>query len=168
MRAGEGFLAEVVRAWEASTEPASRAGASVAMSRTGLVMGGGGGAFPPLRRLAGLGLAGPMGSGKQWWSWVSLRDVARALAFLVDRRDVTGPVNVVGPDPQRQREVAKELASILGRPGVLPAPAPAIRIVLGEAASEVLSSLRVLPVRLQEAGFDYRDETFRSAAEAIR
>src|SRR4051794_1270068 len=100
---GHGFLAEVAQAWETATRAATAAGAPVATSRTGLVMSRTGGAFEPLVRLGRLGLAGPLASGHQWWPWISLDDVVRAMAFLVDRRDITGPVNVVGPEPLRQK-----------------------------------------------------------------
>ncbi len=153
--AGEGFLADVVQAWESATEPASAAGASVAMSRTGLVMSRGGGAFAPLVRLGRLGMAGSLGSGKQYWPWITLDDVVRALVHLVDHRDVIGPVNVVGPDPTRQKAVVDELGRQLGRPTVLPAPAFALRVALGEFSSEVLGSQRVVPTALQASGFEF-------------
>lgn len=152
---GTGFLAEVAQAWEASTAAAAAAGAPVAMSRTGLVMSRSGGAFEPLVRLGRLGLAGPLGSGHQWWSWVTVDDVVRAMVFLVDRRDVLGPVNVVGPEPLRQKEVADEIGRQLGRPTVLPAPSFALRAVLGEFSGEVTGSQRVVPTRLRDLGFEW-------------
>ena len=164
---GTGFLAEVARAWEASTAPASAAGAPVAMSRTGLVMSRTGGAFEPLVRLGRLGLAGPLGSGRQWWAWVTLDDVVRALAHLVDRRDITGPVNVVGPEPLRQKELVAEIGRQLGRPTLLPAPAFALRAVLGEFSGEVTGSRRVVPARLRESGFEWVHDTLSSAVATI-
>lgn len=164
---GEGFLAEVVRAWEEATEPASAAGAPVAMSRTGLVMARGGGAFAPLVRLGKLGLAGPLGSGHQYWPWITLDDVVRALVHLVDHREVVGPVNVVGPDPLPQKAVVDELGRQLGRPTVVPAPAFALRAVLGEFSSEVLGSQRVVPDRLRESGFQYVHGDIASAVATI-
>lgn len=164
---GTGFVAEVARAWEASTAPASAAGAPVAMSRTGLVMSRTGGAFEPLVRLGRLGLAGPLGSGRQWWAWVTLDDVVRALVHLVDRRDITGPVNVVGPEPLRQKELVQEIGRQLGRPTVLPAPAFALRAVLGEFSSEVTASRRVIPTRLRESGFEWVHGSITSAVATI-
>jgi uncharacterized protein (TIGR01777 family) len=164
---GSGFLAEVAQAWEASTVAASAAGAPVAMSRTGLVMSRTGGAFEPLVRLGKLGLAGPLGSGRQWWAWVTLDDVVRALVFMVDRRDITGPVNVVGPEPLRQKEVVGEIGRQLGRPSVLPAPSFALRAVLGEFAGEVTGSQRVVPTRLRESGFDWVHGTIASAVATL-
>jgi uncharacterized protein (TIGR01777 family) len=164
---GAGFLAEVAQAWEASTVAASAAGAPVAMSRTGLVMSRTGGAFEPLVRLGTLGLAGPLGSGRQWWSWVTIDDVVRAMVFMVDRRDITGPVNVVGPEPLRQKEVVDEIGRQLGRPTVLPAPSFALRAVLGEFSGEVTGSQRVVPTRLRESGFEWVHGTIASAVATI-
>jgi uncharacterized protein (TIGR01777 family) len=164
---GTGFIAEVARAWEASTAPASAAGAPVAMSRTGLVMSRTGGAIEPLVRLGRLGLAGHLGSGRQWWAWVTLDDVVRALVHLVDRRDITGPVNVVGPEPLRQKELVQEIGRQLGRPTVVPAPAFALRAVLGEFSGEVTASRRVIPTRLRESGFEWVHGTISSAVATI-
>ena len=164
---GTGFLAEVVQAWEASTAAAAVAGAPVAMSRTGLVMSRSGGAFEPLVRLGRLGLAGPLGSGRQWWAWVTLDDVIRALVFLVDRRDILGPVNVVGPEPLRQKQVVDEIGRQLGRPTVVPAPGFALRAVLGEVAGEVTASQRVVPTRLRENGFEWIHDSISSAVATI-
>ena len=164
---GSGFLPEVAQAWERATEPASAAGAPVAMSRTGLVMARGGGAFGPLVRLGGFGLAGPLGSGRQYWPWITLDDVVRALAHLVDRRDIVGPVNVVGPDPLPQKEIADEIGRQLGRPTAVPTPAFALRAALGEFASEVTGSRRVVPVRLRESGFTWVQDSISSAVATI-
>ena len=164
---GTGFLAEVVQAWEASTAAAGAAGAPVAMSRTGLVMSRTGGAFEALVRLGRLGLAGPLGSGRQWWAWVTLDDVIRALVFLVDRRDILGPVNVVGPEPLRQKQVVDEIGRQLGRPTVVPAPGFALRAVLGEVAGEVTGSQRVVPTRLRENGFEWVHDSISSAVATI-
>ena len=164
---GTGFIAEVAQAWEASTVAANAAGAPVAMSRTGLVMARKGGAFEPLVRLGKLGLAGPLASGRQWWAWVALDDVVRALVLLVDRRDILGPVNVVGPEPLHQKEVVDEIGRQLGRPTVLPAPGFALRAVLGEFASEVTGSQRVVPTRLRESGFEWIHGTISSAVATI-
>jgi uncharacterized protein len=164
---GTGFLAEVAQAWEASTASASAAGAPVAMSRTGLVMSRSGGAFEPLVRLGKLGLAGPLGSGRQWWAWVTLDDVVRALVHLLDRRDITGPVNVVGPEPLREKQLVDEIGRQLGRPTVLPAPAFALRAVLGEFSGEVTGSRRVVPTRLRESGFEWVHDSISSAVASI-
>ena len=154
---GEGFVTEMVRAWEDSADPARAAGLSVAHPRTGLVMAATGGALERMTTLARLGINGPLGSGRQWWSWISLRDTVAALAHLVDHPDIRGPVNVVAPEPQRQRDVARALGHALHRPSVLPAPAFGVRLVLGGFADEVLTSKRVSPGRLLETGFTHQD-----------
>ena len=160
---GTGFLSEVVRAWEAAAAPAVEAGASVALARTGLVLAPGGGALGPLIRLGRLGLAGPLGSGRQYWPWITLEDEVRAFAHLVDTPEVTGPVNLVGPSPARQRDVASALGSALHRPAVLPAPAFALRAALGEFAVDILASQRVVGGRLVGSGFSHAHGTIDAA-----
>ncbi|MGL5817032.1 MAG: TIGR01777 family oxidoreductase [Phycicoccus sp.] len=150
---GSGFLVDVVRAWEAAAAPAVEAGAPVAFARTGLVMSPEGGAFGRLLRLARLGLAGPLGNGRQFWPWITLVDEVRALLHLLDHPDVTGPVNLVGAEPHRQAEVARAIGRTLGRPAVLPAPGIALRAVLGEFAGEILGGQRVVGEALIESGF---------------
>jgi len=164
---GDGFLTEVVRAWEGAARAAADAGAPVALARTGLVMAKGGGAFAPLLTLGRLGLAGPLGSGRQFWSWISLRDTVRAFVHLVDRPELTGPVNLVGPDPVRQREVVAELGRQLGRPTLLPAPAFAMRLLVGELAGDILSSQRVVAGALRDSGFAYDHATLAAAVRSI-
>ena len=164
---GSGFLADVVRAWESATQPAIDAGASVSMARTGLVMSPRAGAFAPLLRLARLGLGGPLGSGKQYWPWITLSDEVRALTHLVDHRDVTGPVNLVGPHPVPQIEVSRELGRQLGRPSVLPAPAFALRIIVGGFASDILGSQRVMPTVLAGSGFTHEHATLPDAIATL-
>lgn len=164
---GEGFLADVVRAWEAATQVAVDAGAPVALARTGLVMATGAGAFAPLIRLGRLGLGGPLGSGKQYWPWITLGDEVRALLHLVDHREITGPVNLVGPDPVPQIEVSREIGRQLGRPSILPAPAFALRIIVGGFASDILGSQRVMPTVLTGSGFAYADGTLAEAVATL-
>lgn len=164
---GAGFLADVVRAWEAATQAAVEAGASVSMARTGLVVSPGAGAFAPLVRLARLGLAGPLGSGRQYWPWITLADEVRALAHLIDHREVTGPVNLVGPDPVPQVEVVRELGRQLNRPALLPAPSFALRIILGGFASDVLGSQRVMPAVLDGSGFTFEHPTLAAAMATL-
>lgn len=154
---GLGFLAEVCRAWEGATQAASAAGAPVTLARTGLVMSGAGGALAPLVRATRLGAGGPMGSGRQFWPVISRRDEIAALLFLLDHPDLTGPVNLVGVEPPRQREVAGALGRLLHRPAILPAPGAALRAVIGEFAGEIMASQRVLPDRLLAAGFVHQD-----------
>ena len=159
---GQGFLADVVRAWEAATLPAQKAGLRVAHARTGLVLTPVGGAMGRVLPLARFGLAGPLGTGRQYWSWITLHDELRALAHLIDQ-DVVGPVNLVSTQPLRQGEVMKALGAQLRRPAVLPAPALALKVALGEFASDILASARVLPTVLAESGFVFEHDNIHSA-----
>jgi uncharacterized protein (TIGR01777 family) len=164
---GEGFLADVVRAWEAETAPAAAAGIRVTLARTGLVMSPTGGAFGRLLPLLKLGVAGPLGSGRQWWAWITLDDEVAALEFLLEK-DVDGPVNLSAPNPQRQGELTRALGRAFRRPAILPAPAFALRLALGEFSADVLSSTRMVPRRLLDAGFSFRHPDVDSAAEWLR
>jgi uncharacterized protein len=159
---GSGFLADVVRAWEAETEPASAAGIRVACMRTGLVMARQGGAFGRLLTFLRLGLGGPLGSGRQWWPWITLEDEVGAIEFLLDG-SVSGAVNLCSPNPARQREIVAAMAAALHRPALLPAPRFGLRIVLGEFADDVLASQREVPRRLQAAGYAFRHPTIEDA-----
>jgi len=160
---GEGFLAEVVHAWEAATLPAREVGLRVVHARTGIVLAPGAGAIQRLLPLAKLGLAGPLGTGRQYWSWITLHDEIRALAHLIDNQDLAGPVNLVSPQPMRQGEIMKALGRELGRPAVLPAPALALRVAIGELASDILASARILPSVLTASGFAFEHDTIESA-----
>lgn len=164
--AGTGFLADVVRAWEAASEPAAAAGIRVTHARTGLVVAKEGGAWSRMFPLFRLGLGGRMGSGRQYWSWISLRDEVRALQFLADREDLTGAVNLVAPQPSTNAEITAAMGRVLGRPTLFPVPALALKTVLGEFSSEVLGSIRVLPTVLEQHGFTWHDPTISSAIRA--
>jgi uncharacterized protein len=159
---GQGFLADVVRAWEAATTAANNAGLRVVHARTGLVLTPDGGAMERVLPLARFGLAGPLGSGRQYWSWITLHDELRALAHLIDQ-DLVGPVNLVSNRPLRQAEVMKALGAQLGRPAVLRTPALALKVALGDFASDVLASQRVLPSVLSASGFVFDHDTIEGA-----
>ncbi len=163
---GGGFLADVVRAWEAETAAASAAGIRVAHIRSGLVMSPSGGAFGRILPLVKAGLGGPLGSGKQWWPWITLEDEVAAIEFLLTH-DLSGPFNLSAPHPARQKDVMKALARAAHRPSLLPAPKAALRIALGEFAGVVLGSKRVLPRRLVAAGFTFRHPELDGAAEWV-
>lgn len=150
---GTGFLSDVVLAWEAAAQQAVDAGAPVAFIRTGIVLAREGGAMKPLLRLARLGLGGPLGSGRQFMPWITLPDEVGAILHLLDSPGITGPVNLVGPAPARQREVADALGRALHRPSVLPAPGFALRVVLGEFAGEVLGGQRIVGDVLRDSGY---------------
>jgi uncharacterized protein (TIGR01777 family) len=161
---GNTFLADLVRDWEAESDRARAAGIRVVNPRTGLVLARHGGAFQPLLRLSRLGLGGPIGNGRQWWSWITLPDTVRALRFMIDSPDLTGPVNLTAPTPERNRDVMRALGRALRRPALLPAPAPALRILLGEFAGDILASQRVVPKALTRAGFTFEHASVDEAA----
>jgi uncharacterized protein (TIGR01777 family) len=162
--AGTGFLADVVRAWEAAAEPAAAGGIRVSHARTGLVVAKSGGAWARLFPIFRLGLGGKLGSGKQWWSWISLRDEVRALTYLLDNQ-VAGPVNLTAPNPRTNAEITKVMGQVMHRPTLAAVPAFALKTALGEFSSEVLGSARVLPEVLATEGFTWSDPEI---ADAIR
>jgi len=161
--AGAGFLADVVQAWEAATEPAVAAGIRVVHARTGLVVAKSGGAWARMFPLFNLGVGGKLGSGKQYWSWISLRDEVNALTFCLTNESISGAVNLTGPTPHTNAEVTKIMGKVMGRPTLLPVPAIALNIALGEFSSEVLGSTRVLPRVLEASGFTWQDPTIEDA-----
>ncbi len=151
---GEGFLSDVVVAWEAEAQPAADAGIRTALLRTGLVMAPGGGAFGRLLPIIKAGVGGPIGDGRMWWPWITLVDEVRAIEFLLEA-DVAGPVNLGTPHPARNVDVTKTVARALGRPALVPVPGFALRIVLGEFSEDVTASQRMVPQALSDAGFDF-------------
>lgn len=153
---GRGFLADVTKAWEEQTERAVRAGHPVALARSGIVLAPRGGAMAKMLPPAKAGLAGPLGTGRQYWSWITLPDEVAALIHLVDTPSVTGPVNLVAPAPVRQAEFMRLLGKELGRPARVPAPAFALRAALGDFAEDILGSQRVSPTVLLSSGFTFR------------
>jgi uncharacterized protein len=163
---GRGFLADLVRDWEAATAPAQAAGVRVCTLRTGLVMTRHGGALQRQLPFFRLGLGGPLGRGKQWWSHVSLVDTVRAMRFLLECETCSGPYDVTAPEPVTNAEFTRVLARTLGRPALLPVPSPALQIYLGEFAGDVLGSLRILPTRLLEAGFTFEHPDAESVVRA--
>lgn len=153
--AGEGFLADVCRVWEAATRPAEDAGVRVVRLRTGLPLHRDGGLLKPQLLPFKLGIAGRLGSGRQWLPWISLRDWLDATVFLLTAGEVAGPVNVVGPNPVTNAEFTRELARQLHRPAIVPIPALALKVALGGFAQEALTSTRVLPAVLTRTGFGW-------------
>jgi uncharacterized protein (TIGR01777 family) len=156
---GMGFLAEVCREWEDAAQPAALAGVRVAHMRTSLVLSAKGGALPKMLPAFRLGLGGKLGSGRQWWSWVSLRDAARAFLFAIENEQLHGALNLAAPDAATNAEFTRALGRVLHRPTLLTVPAFALRAVAGEMAEEMLlASQSVVPKRLLEAGFHFKDE----------
>ena len=166
---GEGFLADVVRQWEAATTPAEQAGARVVHPRTGLVLSGSGGALEPLLLVTRLWLGAPVGSGRQWWPWISLPDEVAALTHCLTSDDVRGPVNLVAPNPVQNRQFQRTLGRVLRRPTLpVPVPGPVLRVVLGEFAREgVLIGQRLQPAVLERTGFRFAHPTLEPALRAV-
>lgn len=160
---GSGFLADVTAAWEQAAQPAADAGITVSHARTALVLARRGGVLSRLNPLVRAGLGGPIGPGTQWWSWITLPDHVRALTRLLDA-DLPGPVNLSAPQPARQVELVRALARAAHRPAFVPAPRLALRVVLGRFAESVVASHRVLPERLQHAGFAFEHADVDTAA----
>jgi uncharacterized protein (TIGR01777 family) len=156
--AGLGFLAGVCQQWESATQPAAMAGVRVAHLRTSLVLSTAGGALAKMLPAFRLGMAGRLGSGRQWWSWVSLTDAARAYAFALENASVHGALNLAAPGAVTNAEFTRTLGHVLHRPTLFPVPAFALRALAGEMAEEMmLASQRVVPRRLLEAGFNFTD-----------
>ena len=164
---GDDFLADVCVQWEAATAPAEAAGIRVAHLRTGIVVGKSGGAVAKTLRLFKLGLGGRIGSGKQWWSWISLTDEIGAIRFLLDH-DVHGPVNLTGPEPVTNAEFTKAVGRALRRPTVLPVPMFGPALVLGREAADAVAaaSQRVIPKVLADAGYPFVHPTADEATKA--
>lgn len=163
---GAGFLADVVAHWEAAAAPAQEAGIRVAFARTGLVVSDDGGAWKRLLPIFRLGLGGRIGSGRQYWSFISLRDEVTALIDLVEQDRYIGPVNLTAPVAVTNTEVTAAMGRVLGRPTVLPVPAFALKIALGEFSSDVLGSQRVVPTVLEQHGFTWADPSIDDAIRA--
>lgn len=160
---GRGFLAEVAEAWEAAAEPARQRGIRVVHPRLSMVLARGG-ALAAMLPAFRLGLGGPVGPGRQWWSWIGLDDAVGALLWLLDHDGLCGPVNVTAPDAVACAEFARTLGRVLGRPARVPLPAWAARLVLGPMADELLlSSQRVAPERLLASGFRFTRPDLESA-----
>ncbi|MFN0242267.1 MAG: TIGR01777 family oxidoreductase [Planctomycetota bacterium] len=164
---GEGFLAELCADWEAAADAALEAGVRTAIVRFGVVLERGGGALARMLPIFQLGLGGPLGDGKQWVSWIHRADAVSLIIFLLERDGVYGLFNATAPNPVTMKELARELGRALHRPAVLPAPAPMLRLALGEVADVLLTGQRVLPRRAQEAGFAFEHPELAGALQEI-
>jgi uncharacterized protein (TIGR01777 family) len=165
---GTGFLADVVRRWEDSTKEVESWGVRRAIVRSGLVLGKGGGVWPrlvlPFRFFAG----GPLGNGRQGFSWISLEDEVRAVRFLIESDELAGTFNLTAPQPLRQREFCRVVGKAMRRPCWLPVPAVVLKVLFGEKAREtLLAGQRVVPRRLLAAGFEFRYPDAATAVKAI-
>ncbi len=162
---GSDFLARVCVEWEASTAPVEELGVRRPILRTGIVLSTEGGALPRMLPPFKLGLGGRLGSGRQWFPWIHIRDEVRAIRFLVEREDASGPYNLTAPNPVTNAEFTRALGRVLGRPALLPVPALALKVLFGEMATVLLDGQRAVPRRLLEAGFSFE---FTDVEAALR
>lgn len=160
---GQGYLADLCEDWENVALDAVSLGVRVVTLRIGMVLGNEGGALHELRKIFKLGLGGRLGSGKQWVSWIHLEDLRAAILHCVFSEDLSGAVNGTAPYPERNRDFTRRLAAALHRPAILPAPAFALRMVLGEFSTALLASQRVIPAALDSEGFQFRFPTLETA-----
>jgi uncharacterized protein (TIGR01777 family) len=153
--AGTGFLAEVCNCWENEAMKAEQLGLRVVRLRNAMVLGDGGvlAAMLPIFRA---GIGGPLGRGRQWWPWIHIDDVVELILHAITKPALAGAVNASSPEPVRQKEFARALAQPLRRPALLPTPSLLLRLALGEFASELLASRRVIPKRALDAGYEFR------------
>ncbi len=165
---GDDFLAHVCRDWELATAPAAESGIRVIKMRFGVILDQNGGALakmlPPFR----MGIGGRVGDGRQWMSWIALQDAVGALRSAVENRPLSGPVNVVAPNPVTNAEFTRTVGSVLGRPTIFPIPAFAAKLVFGEMAEALLlSGQRVEPRELKDAGYEFQLPTLKPALQRI-
>ena len=164
---GEDFLATLSRDWETAALQAREKGVRVVTTRFGVVFGSDGGALQqmtlPFRYFAG----GPVGDGRQWVSWIHIQDLCRAQQFLLEHKEIEGPVNFTAPEPVRNRDLSKAIGKTLNRPSFMPAPAFGIKLVLGEFGQVILKGQRVVPAVLEKAGFVFNFPTVNGALEDL-
>ena len=164
-RGGDDFLAAVCREWEAAADLAGDV--RTVKIRTGLVLDPTGGALGRMLPLFRFGLGGKLGNGKQWWSWITLHDQLRAIQFVLENNEISGPVNLTAPNPVTNQEFTSALARALRRPALFPAPAFALKLALGGFSTEILGSKKVLPAALQDAGFNFEFPHIGPALDAL-
>jgi|688.fasta_scaffold00028_81 uncharacterized protein (TIGR01777 family) len=166
--AGHDFLSQLASDWEAACSPLSSRGVRVIHVRLGVVLSKSGGALTKMLPIFKLGLGGRLGSGRQYWSWICLEDCCRAIEFLLDNPQASGSYNVVSPESVTNRQFTSVLAQVLKRPALLPAPAFALRLALGEMADGLLlSSCRAQPERLLELGFEFQHPKLLSCLQSL-
>jgi hypothetical protein len=164
--AGTGFLSDLCRVWEAAARPAEDAGVRLVLLRTGLPLDSRGGLLKPQLLPFKLGIGGKLAGGRQWVPWISMEDWLRSVVFLLERDDVAGPVNAVGPEPVTNARFTDAFAARLNRPAIMPIPGFGLRVLLGDFGDEILKSQRVRPGVLARAGFEWRHLTVESALGA--
>jgi uncharacterized protein (TIGR01777 family) len=165
---GNDFLSEIAKDWETEAVKAEALGIRVVLARFGVVLTRNGGALPQMMRPFQFGVGGKLGSGKQWMSWITLDDTIAILRLALEDGNLSGPINIVSPQPVTNAEFTKTLAAILHRPALFPAPAFALRLLLGEMADALLlSSQRVLPAQLQKLNYPFQHPDLRTALAAV-
>jgi uncharacterized protein (TIGR01777 family) len=164
---GSDFLAAVAVEWEEEAMKAQQKGARVCITRFGIVLGANGGALGQMIPLFKKFVGGPIGSGRQWFSWVHVDDLTEAFSFLLKHPELSGAFNVCSPNPVRNRDLAKAIGKALHRPSFMPAPAFMVRLVLGEFGSVILKGQKVVPQRLLESGFEFRHPDIEEAIGGI-
>jgi len=164
---GDDFLARIAVEWEGEALKARDKGARVVITRFGIVMGEKGGALSQMIPLFKKYIGGPIGSGKQWFSWIHIKDLAETFVFMMKHPEISGPVNVCSPNPVRNKDLAKALGKALHRPSLIPAPGFMVRWVLGEFGSVILEGQRVIPRKLLESGFVFQYPDIEKALQSI-
>lgn len=167
MPAGDDFLAKLAYDWEQEALKAQTKGTRVVITRFGIVLGKNGGALGQMIPLFKFFLGGPLGSGKQWFSWVHMEDLAQALIFLLKHPEIKGAVNLCSPRPVRNADLGKAIGRVLHRPSFMPAPGFMIKLILGEFGSVLLKGQRVIPRRLLDAGFTFKYADIEEALRSI-
>jgi uncharacterized protein (TIGR01777 family) len=164
---GNDFLAQIAVEWEGEALKAREKGARVVITRFGIVLGEKGGALSQMIPLFKKYIGGPIGSGKQWFSWIHIKDLSEAFVFLLKHTEISGPVNVCSPNPVRNKDLAKALGKALHKPSFMPAPGFMIKLVLGEFGSVILEGQKVIPKKLLENGFVFQYADIRKALQGI-
>ncbi len=162
------FLGSLCAQWERATEPLARASCRVVHLRFGIILSPSGGALGKMLPAFKMGVGGRLGDGRHWMSWIALSDLVRALEFLLVNPNAAGPINMVTPNPVPNAEFAQTLGRVLRRPALLPAPAPVLRLALGEFVdAALLASQRVRPGRLSDLGFEWKYPELEDALRAM-
>ncbi len=165
--AGDDFLAHLARDWEVEALRAQTKGARVILTRFGIVLGKNGGALGQMIPLFKYFIGGPLGSGRQWFSWVHMADLAQAFIFLLAHKEISGAINLCSPNPVRNKDLGKAIGKVLHRPSFLPAPGFMIELILGEFGSVLLRGQRVIPRRLLDASFKFRYPDIEAALKSV-
>jgi uncharacterized protein (TIGR01777 family) len=167
LAAGNDFLARLAYDWEQEALRAQSKGARVVITRFGIVLGKNGGAIGQMLPLFKYFLGGPLGNGRQWFSWVHMQDLAEAFIFLIQNTEISGAVNLCSPQPVRNFELGKAIGKVMRRPSFMPAPGFMIKLILGEFGSVLLKGQRVIPRRLLDAGFKFKYPNIEDALKSI-